>query len=110
MTELPKRYKIENFTNGWLVGDFQPALFNSSNIEVAIKSYSAQEQEASHYQLTAHEATLVISGECILAGYHLVTGDILVIPPLFPGEFKALQDCTVLAIKWPSLPDDKVLT
>lgn len=109
MIELPKRYKVSNFMNGWLVGDFQPTLLRTPEIEVAIKTYSAGEREASHYQLTAHEATLVISGQCMLAGHHLVAGDILVIPPLFAGDFEALEDCTILAIKWPSLPDDKVL-
>jgi uncharacterized ubiquitin-like protein YukD len=109
MTELPKMYNVSNFMNGWLVGDFQPALLRTAEIEVAIKTYAAAEREASHYQLKAHEATLVISGECMLAGHHLVAGDILVIPPLFAGDFEALEDCTVLAIKWPSLPEDKVL-
>ena len=109
MTELPKRYNASNFLNGWLVGDFQPALLRTAEIEVAIKTFAAGEQEPRHLQLKAHEATLVISGECMLAGHHLVAGDILVIPPLFAGEFQALEDCTLLAIKWPSLPEDKVL-
>jgi len=110
VTDSPKRYNVSNFMNGWLVGDFQPALLRTANVEVAIKSYSAKEREASHYQLKAHEATLVISGECMLAGHHLVPGDILVIPPLFPGDFEALDDCVILAIKWPSLPEDKVFS
>ena len=58
--------------------------------------------------MVAHEATIVISGTCELAGVRLQSNDILVIPPKLSGSFKAITDCTVIGIKWPSVPGDKV--
>jgi quercetin dioxygenase-like cupin family protein len=41
--------------------------------------------------------------------HHLKSGDILVVEPGEACDFEALEDSTVLAMKWPSLPDDKVI-
>ena len=30
-------FKLEDFTKGWLVGDFEPSLIRSKDIEVAVR-------------------------------------------------------------------------
>lgn len=103
-------HHIDSFVNGWFIGNFDPTLIKSDDIEVAVKSYKAGEKEPSHFQLTATEITVVISGKCLLGGHVLNAGDVLVIDPMEPADFEALEDCIVVACKSPSLPNDKVLS
>lgn len=105
-----KLHHIDSFVNGWFIGDFKPSLINSTQVEVAVKSYKAGEKEPSHFQLIATEITVVVSGSCKLGGKILGPGDVLVIDPLEPADFEAIEDCTVVACKSPSLPNDKVLS
>jgi len=99
-----KILSIKDFSNGWIIGDFEPSLHRTNDIEVALKSFKKQEKEPNHLQRIATEASLVVSGS-----HHLKSGDILVVEPGEAYDFEALEDSTVLAIKWPSLPDDKVI-
>lgn len=103
-------HRIDSFENGWFVGNFDPTLISSTDVEVAVKSYKVGETEPSHFQLTATEITVVINGKCRLGGHILGPGDVLVIDPLEPADFEALEDCIVVACKSPSLPNDKVLS
>lgn len=100
---------LTKFVGGWVVGNFEPSLFKNSQLEVCIKRFKAGEYEEEHFQLSAHEVTIVLSGTCELAGVTLQSDDILVIPPRLSASFRAISDCTVIGIKWPSVPEDKVL-
>lgn len=91
------------------MGNFQPALFFSKEIEVGLKRFRAGQCEPNHYQRTAHEVTIIVRGRCLLADRDLREGDILTIPPGVPADFRAITDCILLVIKYPSLPNDKVL-
>ena len=103
------RANLEDFKLGWLVGNFEPSMLKTPDFEFAVKSYRAGEKEELHHQKTAIEITVVITGRCMLAGETLSAGDILRLEPLEAAGFEALTDCTVAAIKTPSLPSDKVL-
>jgi hypothetical protein len=63
-----------------------------------------------HYQLTAVEVTVVITGRCRIGMEVLEEGDILEILPYEMADFEALTDVTLVAIKAPSLPADKVVS
>ena len=104
-----EQLKLEDFIGGWIVGNFSPCVFSSSEIELGVKRFSAGEIEQEHYQLHATEVTLVVEGHCILAGKRLGPGDILVIPPNVSGSFRALTDVTLVVVKSPSIPADKVI-
>lgn len=104
-----KILSINDFSNGWIIGDFEPSLHRTKDFEVALKSFKKQEKEPNHFQRIATEASLVVSGHIRMGSHHLKSGDILVVGPGEACDFEALEDSTVLAIKWPSLPDDKVV-
>lgn len=101
--------KIDEFVKGWLVGNFSPALVASTEIEVGVKWFKKGESEPPHFQRVAIEHTLVVSGRCRIGGDGFREGDIVTINPGELADFVAESDCVVLAIKTPSLPDDKVV-
>jgi len=103
------RANLNEYNLGWFVGNFEPSILSTGNFEVAVKSFLKGDIEPLHHQRQAVEITLVVSGECRLAGELLCAGDILRIDPFEAGDFEAITDCTLVAVKTPSLPNDKVL-
>jgi hypothetical protein len=104
-----KTNRLEEFKLGWLVGDFEPALIRSKDLEVAIKHFKKGDTEPSHKQLIATEITIIVSGEIRLGECRYLANEIVTIPPGVYADFEALTDCTLVCIKNPSIPNDKVL-
>ena len=102
-------YKLDDFFKGWVVGNFQPTLHLTSHFEVGVKHFAVGEVEAAHKQLVATEITIVISGRIRLGKEEFSDGDIISIPPHEVADFEALTECSLVCIKFPSLPDDKVV-
>lgn len=100
---------LSEYKNGWLLGNFSPAVIQTSDFEVCVKTFKGGDRETSHYQVIATEITLVLSGKVRMGEILLVEDEILVIEPGEIADFEALTDCKVLGIKFPSLPEDKVL-
>lgn len=92
-----------------MVGNFQPTLHLNSHFEVGVKHFKVGEIEAAHKQLVATEITIVISGKIRLGEEEFSDGDIVFIPPHEVADFEALTDCSLVCIKFPSLPDDKIV-
>jgi quercetin dioxygenase-like cupin family protein len=104
-----ERYKLDDFFKGWVVGNFQPSLHQTSHFEVGVKHFDVGDTEAAHKQLVATEITIVVSGRIRLGQEEFSDGDIVSIPPHEVAGFEALTDCTLVCIKFPSLPDDKII-
>lgn len=102
-------FKLGNFQNGWIVGDFNPTLISSKDIEVGIKYFQSGDSEPMHFQKSALELTVVVSGSCRLGGQNLESRDIMVIEAGVIADFVATSDCVIVCIKSPSLPNDKVI-
>ncbi len=100
---------LSDFKSGWLVGDFYPTLVQSQELEVAVKNFKKGDVEPEHYQKVATEATIVVSGVIRMGEHVLRSSEILVLSPSEICDFEALEDATVVGIKWPSIPDDKVV-
>jgi hypothetical protein len=104
-----KRAHIDDFIGGWFIGEFEPTIHKTNAFEVCCKRFSAGATEPIHYQIHATEYTLVISGRCRIGDVELGPGEILEIGPNVAADFEALDDVVVVAIKTPSLPNDKVV-
>lgn len=104
-----KHYKIENFTKGWIVGDFEPSLYKNTFMEVGVKYFKKDETELAHHQNIATEITIVISGEVSFNGQEFKSGDVIVVEPMEKTIFKSLTDSSVTCLKFPSIPNDKIL-
>ena len=100
-------HRLEDMVGGWFVGAFEPTLLQSDDVEVAVKRYPAGATEAAHVHLLAVELTLILDGRARMAGRELVAGDILVLPAGTPTSFEALEACTTVVVKSPSVPGDK---
>lgn len=104
-----RSHRLEEFKLGWIVGNFLPVLRHSEDIEIGIKHFKRGEVEPSHKQNIATELTVVISGEIRLGRKNYIANDIIEIPPSVFADFEAITDCALVCIKYPSLPNDKVL-
>lgn len=101
--------RLEKFVGGWFIGNFNPSIVESKDFEVCVKRFNKGDAEPVHFQLEAWEVTAVIEGTCEIGGVLLSAGDVVLIEPLEAAGFIALTDCTLVAIKSPSEPSDKVI-
>ena len=101
--------RIEDTVKGWFIGDFPNAAFQSKNFEVSWRIHTAGEKWDLHYQKIATEINLLISGRMILNDQLLVSGDIFILDPYEITDVKFLEECSVVCVKTPSLPNDKIV-
>ena len=94
---------------GWFVGNFEPTAYGTDAVEVAYKEYDAGAVEAKHYHKIATETTLIIFGAVSINGVAYGAGDIIVINPGEVGEFRAITDTGLVAVKVPGVLNDKYL-
>lgn len=104
-----QEYELSDFKLGWIIGNFIPSIHRTPEIEIGIKHYIKGQTEARHKQKTAKEITVVISGSIRMENLILQKGQILMIEPGEYADFEAVTDCSLVCIKFPSIPDDKVL-
>jgi quercetin dioxygenase-like cupin family protein len=94
---------------GWFVGDFEPTLHRTGDVEIGIKHYKAGEREERHYHRVATEITVVISGEVRMGADTLGAGEIAILEPGTPTDFEALTPVTLVVAKLPGAKHDKYL-
>lgn len=99
--------RLEDMTKGWFIGDFEPSLFKTRAVEVAVKSYRAGEYEPSHFHKIATEFTVIISGAVEMNGVPYAAGDIVVVEPGESTDFRAISDTTTTVVKIPGAIHDK---
>ncbi len=92
---------------GWFVGNFSPALHQTSDVEVAVKRYRSGDTEAAHYHKIATEFTVITQGEVEMNGKRYVSGDIVVLEPGDITDFRAVTDAITTVVKIPSAAQDK---
>ena len=104
-----KKIKLEHFVRGWLVGNFEPTLLKTQEIEVAIQSYNKGEEEPQHFHKIGTEISIMVTGEASFNGQVISEGEGVIIEPNESNIFRALSNCKVLVIKYPSNTEDKYL-
>jgi hypothetical protein len=100
---------ILEFTKGWFIGDFEPTMLKTSDFEVGVKFFLKGDTEPLHKQIVATEFTVVVSGEIQMNGKKFAKGQIIRIDPEEPADFLALTDGSLLCLKTPSIPTDRVV-
>lgn len=99
--------RLDDMVRGWFIGNFQPTVLQTSNVEVGVKTYHAGDYEEWHYHREASEITVIISGMVEMNGIRHGAGDILVIDPCEGTDFRALTDVINVVVKLPGAQDDK---
>jgi mannose-6-phosphate isomerase-like protein (cupin superfamily) len=102
-----KVHRLDDMTRGWFVGDFEPTLYRTDAVEVAVKHYVAGDAEERHVHRIATELTAVVSGTVRMDGRDLDPGDIVTLEPGEPTDFLAVTDAVVVAVKLPAVAGDK---
>jgi mannose-6-phosphate isomerase-like protein (cupin superfamily) len=102
-----QRYRLDNFTKGWFVGNFSPTILPSDAVEVAVKHYRAGEAEGAHYHKVATELTLIVSGRARMSGEEVGPGEIIKMEPGQATDFVPLTEVTTVVVKLPCVKGDK---
>jgi len=102
-------YHLNEMVKGWFIGLFNPAVFSTAEVEVAVKSYKAGEYEPVHHHKIATEITVIAVGSVRMMGKEYKTGSIIVQEPNDATDFLALTDVVTSVVKIPGVPNDKYL-
>lgn len=103
------KFNLKDFKKGWFVGNFEPSLIKTNDVEVAVKKYKAGECEEFHYHKISTEITCILKGEVQMNGVIYKSGDIIKINPLEGTDFKAVTDAENVVVKFPGANDDKYI-
>ncbi len=101
------RHHLDQFTRGWIVGDFAPTILPLKEAELMVRSYRAGDREARHVHRMTHEITVIVTGIFKMNGVRLGPGDIVHLEPGTPADFECLEDGSNVAFKTPSVKGDK---
>ena len=101
--------RIEDTEKGWFIGNFPKAAFESKDFEVSWRIHPAGESWDLHYQENSTEINLLISGEMVLNGVRLSSGDVFILDPYEITDVQFIKECSVVCVKTPSIPDDKIV-
>ena len=105
-----KTAKLKDMIKGWFVGNFEPTLLRTNDVEVAVKSYNKGDYEEKHYHKIATELTAIIRGRVKMNGIEYKEGDIIVMEPNEATDFECLEDGTQnVVVKIPGADNDKYL-
>lgn len=104
-----KKYCLSEMTKGWFVGNFLPTIFQTEEVEVAVKQYPPGAYEEWHFHKIATEITVIVSGEVEMSGRRFRTGDIVLIAPGEGTDFKTITETVTTVVKVPGASNDKYL-
>ena len=104
-----KTAKMNDMVKGWFVGNFEPSLIKTNDVEVAVKEYKQGDYEEAHYHKIATELTVVVSGRVRMFDNIYEKGDIVIVEPMDITDFEALEDTVCTVVKYPGASNDKYM-
>ncbi len=104
-----EKYNLKDMINGWFIGNFEPSLFKTNDVEVAVKSYNAGDKDSFHFHKIATEFTIILIGSARMNQQTLQSGDIVIIRPGEETDFFALTDLMTVVVKIPGANNDKFI-
>ncbi|NQU33607.1 MAG: hypothetical protein HQ521_10260 [Bacteroidetes bacterium] len=105
-----KKEELNDFIGGWFIGNFETSLFQTNNMEVAVKNYKTGDYDNKHYHKIATEYTVIAKGRVRMSGVEYSEGAILIIPPMESTDFLALTEVTTVVVKIPGASNDKYIS
>ena len=105
-----KKLKLsDSGARGWFIGDFPEAVVRTKDFEVCYQTNSQEYPTDDHYHKVITEIQLVIRGCLVVNGEEFHAGEICVLEPGEEYRSYYLEPTDVVAVKFPSVPDDKYL-
>lgn len=105
-----EKFNLNDMIKGWFIGDFEPSLYKTDAVEVAVKSYNSGDFEEEHYHKIATEFTVVLDGIVELNDIRYGVNDIIKIEPGKSARFKSITKSLTVVVKIPGVKNDKFLT
>ncbi len=103
-----KTYKLDQFTRGWMFGDFDNAIIKTKDFEVGIRDFKKGEVLRKHYHSYIDDFVVVVKGTISINGVIFNENDIIQIEKLEVSDMQIISDQAKLVfIKTPSIPTDK---
>ena len=102
-----EKFNLNDMIKGWFIGNFQPTLYSTNEVEVGVKKYLKGDSEKKHFHKIATEFTVVISGKVKLNGMIYGENEIIKINNGIVADFIALEDSTTIVVKLPGANNDK---
>ncbi len=102
-----EKYNLEDMFKGWFIGNFEPSLFKTNDVEIGVKKYKAGDYENAHVHKIATEFTVIVSGEVEMNGVVYKENEIIKIVPDVVTNFKAITDVITVVVKLPGANNDK---
>lgn len=99
--------KLSEMKKGWFVGNFEPSLWKTEDVEVAVKQFKRGDTEDAHYHKIATEITVIVSGRVRMFNKLWDSGTIIIAEPGDITSFEALSDATLAVVKIPGARNDK---
>ena len=100
---------LNRMIGGWFVGNFEPSMIKTNDVEVAVKRYKCGDYEQAHYHKIATELTVIVEGRVKMFDREFEKGDIVVVEPEDVTDFTALTDTVCTVVKYPGANNDKYL-
>ena len=104
-----EKFKLNDMLKGWFIGNFEPSIIKTDEIEVGVKEYLKGDKEDKHFHKLAIEITVVNYGKICMNNKVFKKGDIVVIRPNETCDFMALEDTSTTVIKYPGASNDKYI-
>ena len=102
-----KTARLNEMVKGWFIGNFEPSLKKTNDVEVAVKRYQKGDSEEAHYHKVATEYTVILNGRVKMFETEFSDGDIVVAEPGDITAFECLSDAVTVVVKRPGANDDK---
>lgn len=99
--------KLNDMLRGWFVGNFEPSLYKTNAVEIAVKTYNMGAYEKKHYHKVATEITVITKGTVQMNGIKYSSGDIIIMEPGEETDFYAITDVENVVVKLPGVNNDK---
>ena len=102
-----KTARLNEMVKGWFIGNFEPSLKKTNDVEVAVKRYQKGDSEEAHYHKVATEYTVILNGRVKMFETEFSDGDIVVAEPGDVTAFECLADAVTVVVKLPGANNDK---
>jgi hypothetical protein len=103
------KFNLKNMINGWFIGNFEPSVFKTNDVEIAIKRYNAGDYDFKHYHKIATEYTVIVEGTVEMLGKTYIKDDIIIIETKEVTDFRAITDAITVVVKIPGANKDKYI-
>lgn len=102
-------FNFENYTRGWLIGNFNPCIKKTKDFELGLLSHKKDEKWSYHYHKKSKEINILIDGKMLINNKIINKQEVFVFDKNIISCPIFIEDCKVLCIKIPSCPGDKYI-